>query len=486
MNCVDYFFENSASLEKDFILSGRENMSFRELYSKVNNLSAWLRKNIGEEKKIILLSPNNSFFIIAYLAIMRSGNTVVPLNPATEKDLFEYIAGQTERDLAFVATIVERRLKPDVKNIINENKLKEILEKDNLNRDGLNYDYPPNRLAQIIYTSGSTALPKGVMLSHKNLFANTSSIIEYLKLSDKDRMLVVLPFYYCYGLSLLHTHLRVGGSIVLNNNFMFLGSVLNDLKKYECTGFAGVPSHFQILLRKSDSFIKGDFPSLKYVTQAGGKLHTVFIEEFVNYFPKVKFFVMYGQTEATARLSYLPYEILKEKMGSIGKGIPGVKLDVFNSEGKPAAADEPGEIVAQGDNIMLGYFKDEKATKATLKDGWLFTGDLARKDEDGFIYHLARKKEIVKVGGKRVSLKEIEAVIVSMPGVVDCTVEPVEDEVLGEAIKATIVMNPGHKDISAMQVREFCSKKLASYKIPSAIVFEDKVKVNAAGKKVKQ
>ena len=339
-------------------------------------------------------------------------------------------------------------------------------------------------LAQIIYTSGSTALPKGVMLSHKNLIANTSSIVDYLQLNYADRMLVVLPFYYCYGLSLLHTHLRVGGSIVLNNNFMFLGSVLKDLKKYECTGFAGVPSHFQILLRKSDSFIHGYFPSLKYVTQAGGKLHTVFIEEFIKNFPQVKFFVMYGQTEATARLSYLPPEQLKDKMGSIGNGIPRVTLDVFNSEGKPAATDEPGEIVAKGDNIMLGYFKDEEATNAAIRDGWLFTGDLARKDEDGFIYHLARKKEIVKVGGKRVSLKEIEEVIVSMPGVVDCTVKSVEDPILGEAIKAIIVMNPEHKDITANQVREFCSKKLSPYKIPSVIDFEDKVKVNAAGKKV--
>lgn len=484
MNCVDYFFENSASLEKDFILSGRENVSITELHGKVNRLTAWLRKNAGQDKKIILLSPNSSFFIIAYLAIMRSGNVVVPLNPAIEKEGFEYIAEQIETDLAFVSSIVGRRLKPEVKAIVDENGLDEILEQNNIGEVKRNYDFDPDHLAQIIYTSGSTALPKGVMLSHKNLIANTSSIVDYLQLNYADRMLVVLPFYYCYGLSLLHTHLRVGGSIVLNNNFMFLGSVLKDLKKYECTGFAGVPSHFQILLRKSDSFINGYFPSLKYVTQAGGKLHTVFIEEFIKNFPQVKFFVMYGQTEATARLSYLPPERLKDKMGSIGNGIPRVTLDVFNSEGKPAATDEPGEIVAKGDNIMLGYFKDEEATNAAIRDGWLFTGDLARKDEDGFIYHLARKKEIVKVGGKRVSLKEIEEVIVSMPGVVDCTVKSVEDPILGEAIKAIIVMNPEHKDITANQVREFCSKKLSPYKIPSVIDFEDKVKVNAAGKKV--
>ncbi len=486
MNCVNYFFENSHGFHKDFILSGRENMSFADLNTKVNNLTGWIQKNIGAEKKIVLSAPNGSFFIIAYLAIMKSGNAVVPIDPAIEKEGFEYISKQIDAELAFIAAMVSKRLKPEIKKIIDEKELLEILNEDYTQDEINEYSFHENHLAQIIYTSGSTARPKGVMLSHKNLIANTESIVEYLELSEDERMLVVLPFYYCYGLSLLHTHLRVGGSIVLSNNFMFLGSVLNDLKKYNCTGFAGVPSHFQILLRKSDSFIKSDFPALKYVTQAGGKLHPVFMEEFVRYFPKVLFYVMYGQTEATARLSYLLPDRLKDKLGSIGKGIPGVTLDVFDSEGKQVKQGETGEIVAKGDNVMLGYFRDAEATNLTLKKGWLHTGDLAKKDEDGFIYHVARKKEIVKVGGKRVSLKEIEEVIVSMSGVIDCTVSPVEDSVLGEAIKATIVINKANNDITAVQVREYCSNKLAVYKVPSIIEFEDKVRVNAAGKKVQQ
>ena len=141
MNCVDYFFENSASLEKDFILSGRENVSITELHGKVNRLTAWLRKNAGQDKKIILLSPNSSFFIIAYLAIMRSGNVVVPLNPAIEKEGFEYIAEQIETDLAFVSSIVGRRLKPEVKAIVDENGLDEILEQNNIGEVKRNYDY---------------------------------------------------------------------------------------------------------------------------------------------------------------------------------------------------------------------------------------------------------------------------------------------------------------------------------------------------------
>jgi acyl-CoA synthetase (AMP-forming)/AMP-acid ligase II len=219
--------------------------------------------------------------------------------------------------------------------------------------------------------------------------------------------------------------------------------VISDLKKYRCTGFSGVPSHFQILIRKSKSFTKTDFPDLKYVTQAGGKLHDAFIREFVTAFPDKQFFVMYGQTEATARLSYLPPELVMEKIGSIGKGIPGVKLEVFNKNDTPVKIGEVGEIVARGDNVMIGYLNDPEGNKLTLQNAWLHTGDMAKKDKDGFIYLVARKKEIIKVGGKRISPKEIEEVIVSVPEVVDCTIEGIYDELLGEAIKAIVVLKDG-------------------------------------------
>ncbi len=482
MNCIDYLLPNNTNNGDLFVLGQRETLSFNDLKSQVASLAYYLKQEFGTGNKFILLSPNSNYFIICYLAIMKSENVVVPLNPSIEKDSLEFVKEQAEVKLAFITQVLQKQTLVSFENVWDENKVNRITEE---NIDYENHTiFNPNTLAQIIYTSGSTAMPKGVMISHKNIIANTSSIIEYLKLTDKDVMECVLPFFYCYGLSLLHTHLKVSGKIVLNNNFMFLGTVIKDLKKYNCTGFAGVPSHFQILLRISDSFKNEEFPDLRYVTQAGGKLHTVFIDEFRQAKPNTKFFVMYGQTEATARLSYLPPEKLNDKLGSIGKGIPGVELKVIDNNGNQIKTNEIGEIIAKGNNIMLGYFKDEKSTKETLKDDWLYTGDLAKIDEDGYIYHAARKKEIIKVGGKRVSPKEIEEVIVSIPGVVDCTIEAVSDEVLGEAIKAIIVKNKSHEELTEDKIKAFCSKSLSSYKIPHFIQFTSKVNVNASGKKI--
>ena len=195
---------------------------------------------------------------------------------------------------------------------------------------------------------------------------------------------------------------------------------------------------------------------------------------------------MYGQTEATARLSYLSPDLLEKKLGSLGKGIPDVELKVLDDKGERVQPGVVGEIVAHGDNVMLGYFKDEEETKNALKNGWLHTGDLATIDNDGFIYHAARKKEIIKVGGRRVSPKEIEEVIVGINGVIDCTIEAVSDEYLGEAIKAIVVMNKDYKEVTDVLIKEHCASKLASYKVPGVIEFKDNVDVNSAGKKVKK
>lgn len=486
MNAFDYFFEKTCDLEKPFLV-GRENMSHGELYTSSVHLASWLKKEFGSGRNILLLSPNNKFFLTAYFATIKSGNVCIPLDPNIEKENLEFISNLTKPVMIFMTREVERKTTIGEIRSVFPDTIDAIVNIDyDGGLSGREEDFDDNNCAEIIFTSGSTGVPKGVMISHRNLIANTESIITYLKLGQDDRMLVVLPFYYCYGLSLLHTHLRVGGSIVLNNSFIFIGGVIRDLVEHKCTGFAGVPSHFQILLRKSDNFKTTPFPDMRYVTQAGGKLAPIFIDEFRNSHPEITFIVMYGQTEATARLSYLPPELYESKKGSMGKGIPGVELKVVNEKGELIKPGETGEVIARGDNIMLGYFGDEEGTRSVIRNGWLYTGDLGTVDEDRYIYLTARKKEIIKVGGKRISPKEIEAVILEIPEVVDCTVEGVDDEIQGEALKATIVIRTDNgKEQMLERIKRHCTKHLALYKVPQIFELKEQLVISATGKKIK-
>lgn len=483
MNAFDYFFEKTADLDKLFLV-GKEDISFKKLFNSSLTLAYWLEKKVGRNKHIVLISVNNLFFITSYLAIIKSGNICIPLDPNIEKENFKYINELTNPSLIFITRDIEKKLALESnKCIFPETSFNPEFTGENL----IDKDFDREICAEIIFTSGSTGKPKGVMISHKNLIANTESIVEYLRLSKNDRMLVVLPFYYCYGLSLFHTHLRAGGSIVLNNSFIFLGSIIKDLKENKCTGFAGVPSHFQILLRKSESFKQTIFPDLKYVTQAGGKLASIFIDEFRSSFPEVKFIVMYGQTEATARLSYLPPELYEMKKGSMGRGIPGVELKVINEKEELVKPGETGEVIARGNNIMIGYFADEEGTGNTIRNGWLYTGDLGTVDKDGYIYLTARKKEIIKVRGKRISPKEIEAVILEIAEVIDCSVEGLDDEIEGETLKATVVIRKEAKNlVNKETIMAHCSKYLALYKIPQIYELREDLTISATGKKIKK
>ncbi len=487
MNVFDYFFLNSSNLKKELVLGTRETISYEDLYQNAVKLAGYIKVTFGENNNILVISENSVFFITVYLAIFKSGNVCVPLNPAIEPENLSNVISKTGSTLAFVSKRYLKKYEDFSFQKIDNDETNSIIEESNNQKivdDNVTFD--ENHLAEIIFTSGSMGEQKGVMLSHKNIIANTDSILEYLNLTSEDTIEVVMPFYYCYGLSLLHTHLRVGGSVVLNNSFIFIGSVLNDLNKYKCTGFAGVPSHFQILLRKTKDFKTTEFPTLKYVTQAGGKLHKAFIEEFITAFPKIDFYVMYGQTEATARLSYLPPDELKKKLGSIGRGIPGIELKVVNENGDLVKPGEDGEIIAKGSNIMTGYYKDEETTKQTIKNGWLHTGDIATVDEDGYIYIQSRQKEIIKVRGIRISPKEIEEVIVTYPGVIDCSIIAESDDITGESLKAVVFINDADRDdFSEEVIKQHCAEQLASHKIPQKVVFETKLAFNAAGKKSK-
>ena len=479
MNFVSYLLEKNRGHEKLFILGNHGTLTYAEFVKKLENVSSILFNRYGSRKKILLMADNTPFFIISYFSIISSGNIAILVETRISKTDLTQISETSSLSGALVQDKYCQFFEDSPFDIMNETILQEAGDKEFFLRP------PPavqdDDIAVIIFTSGSTGTKKGVMLTHKNLISNTGSIIEYLGLDETDRMCVVLPFFYCYGASLLHTHLRVGGSIVLNQK-PFLSSVINDIDNYQCTGFAGVPSTYQILINKT-RFLQLKFPSLRYFTQAGGQLPNRYIKILTEHFPEKKFYVMYGATEATARLSYLPPELVTIKMGSIGKGIPGVTLAVLNHTMTGVKPSEIGEIVAKGDNIMKGYYNDPEGTEAVLKNGWLYTGDLATVDDDGFIYVVGRSKNIIKSGGYRISPNEIENEILSLEKFNGCVVFGIPDEIMGEAVVAVIqAPNTGDQPHLYREIVAHCNKRLPSYKVPKKIFFIDEFPLNSSNK----
>jgi long-chain acyl-CoA synthetase len=478
MNFVRYLLETTRDPEKLFILGDHGTSSYADFIQKVEDTTSILFNRYGTMKKILLMADNTPFFIISYLSIIYSGNSAVLVETKIRKTDLTHIIDTGSLSGALVQGKYRPYFEDTPFDIMNESILKERGDKEF-------FPHPPDMqdddIAVIIFTSGSTGTKKGVMLTHKNLIANTDSIIEYLGLDETDRMCVALPFFYCYGASLLHTHLRAGGSIVLNQK-PFLGSVISDIDNYQCTGFAGVPSTYQILINKT-RFLQQKFPSLRYFTQAGGQLPNRYIKILTEHFPEKMIYIMYGATEATARLSYLPPEFISAKMGSIGKGIPGVTLAVLNHEMQPVKPSETGEILAKGDNIMKGYYNDPEGTEAVLKNGWLYTGDLATVDDDGFIYIVGRSKNIIKSGGYRISPMEIENEILSLEKFSGCVVFGIPDEIMGEAVVAVIQV-PGTVDRHDLsrQIVTHCNKRFPSYKVPKKIFLIDEFPLNSSNK----
>lgn len=268
-------------------------------------------------------------------------------------------------------------------------------------------------LALLLTTSGSTGSQKLVKISKRNIESNTKSIVNYLELTEEERPILALPMSYTYGLSIINTHLYVGACILLTSKKVMQKSFWDFFRRYEGTSFSGVPHTYEVL--EKIHFIKMDLPSLRTLTQAGGKLSRNLQELYGVYAQEhnVKFVVMYGQTEATARISYLPAEQCLSKIGSIGIPIPGGKLSLLDVEGRQITElDVEGELVYQGENVTMGYAQCiEDLAKGDERGGILYTGDMGRIDEDGYFYISGRRDRYIKVFGNRVSLDEIEGMI---------------------------------------------------------------------------
>jgi len=306
-------------------------------------------------------------------------------------------------------------------------------------------------LAALMATSGSTGTPRFIMVTHGNLIANTEAIIRSQRLANGERAMLILPINYCFGASIMHTHLYEGGSVVIDRRFMFPDKVLRAITQFSCTTFAGVPTVYNVLLRRSN-IRQIPLPSLKRFLQAGGALAPDRINEMRTTFRDIAFYVMYGQTEATARITCMEPERWEEKQGSVGRPLDNLTVSIVDEHGKPVETGQVGELLVKGPSICSGYFDNPEETHRVFSDGWLRTRDLAWQDEEGYLWIKGRKGSFFKMRGIRVSLPEVEAKVSAVPGVFECAAGAVEHPEAGEALVLFIVPDQG-SSIDTEEVR---------------------------------
>lgn len=374
-------------------------VTYKELAALADGFSKNFPKN---NNQLLLLAADNSLeAIVCYLAALRSSVPVI-LTPHDKPDTFENILNQ------FKPTVTCRPCNGDYKIELHpENESTKAIF--------------PTKLAVLLSTSGTTGSAKLVKLSEENINANAKSIMEYLQLDESERAIISLPMYYSYGLSVLNSHLSIGASLVLNDASVVEEIFWQRFNQHACTSFAGVPYSYELL--KRSGFENREIPSLRYFTQAGGKLPKELVEYYALLANKKgwRFFVMYGQTEATARMSYLPPDKVLSHMGSMGIAIPQGRFELIDEKGLPiTTTNQPGELIYHGPNVMMGYAtkREDLYDDSTLSE--LRTGDIAWCDNDGFYYISGRKSRFLKIFGNRIGLDDLESALRGLGYVTVC------------------------------------------------------------------
>ena len=502
---IHHFLENSAKTfpEKTAVITEKSRATYSQINSDANRLARLLLDyNVKDNDIVVLIMDNSIEYIISYYAVLKTGAAVVPFSNDLKPEAINHLF----RELAPKAVISSKKFERLLNACdLNSSTLQAMIIKDvsQSSQPGPKLDFPvipwselsnynnstnlnkpidEKQLASIIYTSGSSGIPKGVMLSHLNIKTNTDSICQYLHLTCDDIQMVVLPFFYVMGKSLLNTLFSAGGTIVINNKFAFPASVLNQMLEEKVTLFSGVPSTYAFLLNRSPlEAFKNKLTNLRCCTQAGGHMAASLKKKLIQVLPDhTDVCIMYGATEASARLTYLEPDQLENKIDSIGKPIPGVKIKILDQNNQEVLEGQTGELVASGKNIMLGYWKDPVTTAIALDENGYHTGDQGYIDENGFFFIKGRKDSLLKVGGHRINPQEIEDAVMETDLVVESAVIGVKDDLLGNKLIA--LATPKNKDINAIMILSKCSLLLPKYKMPAEIKLVTILPKNANGK----
>lgn len=438
--------------ERTAVVDRDTRLTYAALLERAEEIAAGLAaRGVETGDRVALVLSNSAEAAAAFYGAVLAGAVVVPINPAVKEGKRAWVIEDTGARTAVTA----------------EEELAAL-------RGGATPDGPdPDGLAAIVYTSGSTGRPKGVMVSHRTMTFLTGSIVDYLAMTEEDRVLSVLPLAFGYGLYQLITCTRVGATLVLERGITFPGRVVEVLEREEITALPGVPTVFGVLT-SLQGLAERELPHLRTVTNAGAALPEALVRTVRRTFPRARLFLMYGQTEAQ-RICYLPPGHVDERPTCVGVPIPGTELWIEHEDGSVAAPGEVGQLVVCGPHVMVGYWRDEESTQAKLRPGRtpderiLLTGDLFRADDDGLVNFVGRTDDIIKCRGEKVAPREVEEVLHHAPGVTEASVVGVDDPVLGQAVHAHVAGS----GLDPRALRRHCAAHLEDVAVPGRIVVHD-------------
>ncbi len=496
---VKDFLERSAERVpgKVALVHERRRLTYGELESLANRLASGLRElGVRHGDRVAVFMDNSVEAVISLFGALKAGAAFLMVNHTTKKDKLEYILNDCAAKVLLAqaprSSVVRELSCPCLQSVIvaggtgNEGPFidfDELVSGSSRTRPAL--PLIDLDLASIMYTSGSTGRPKGVMLSHLNMVSAAHSITTYLQNNEYDVIMDVLPLSFDYGLYQILMGFKIGGTVVLEKSFAYPYQIIDLMVKEEVTGFPGVPTLFAILLRLKDMG-SADLHALRYITNTAAALPRSHIARLRSLFPNVRIYSMYGLTECK-RVSYLPPEELDRRPNSVGRGMPNEEVYIVNEQGERVRPGEVGELVVRGSNVMLGYWNLPEETSRCLRPGRypgervFYTGDLFTMDEEGYLYFVARKDDIIKSGGEKVSPREIENLLYAHEAVVEAAVVGVPDEVLGQAVKAYVVVDHGTR-VTEKEILKYCAERLESYMIPRQVEIREALPKTSTGK----
>lgn len=494
MNIVELLTSTASRLPNQPVIHfKRTQLTYSELQTKVYNVAAGLKEQgIKKGMNVALMMTNRPEYIITYFAILANGGTVIPINPTFKEQEVTYIVNDSESEILIIEDaskqVVERAMDgfKTVKEIINYSDTKDerFLSWHQLDTSASISEIVPlheSDVAQIIYTSGTTGSPKGAMITHGNLNWMAITAAVYNQFVPSDRILCVLPLFHAYAkLQGFLAPIAHGCSIYLEERFHPV-ETLKAIAENEITVFLGVPTMYAFFAQVPHLVEQLDFSKLRTAGSGGASLPAELLHK-TNEWLGVDISEGYGLTESTVMLM-TTHRSLPKKVNSVGMPLPGIDLKVIDPEGNEVALREVGEIIFRGPNMMKGYYKKPDETANTIKDGWLYTGDLAYRDEDGYHFIVDRKKDIIIRGGFNIYPREIEELLYQHPAVVECSVIGRPDPVFGEKTVAYVVTKDA--GLTEEAVRNYCKEKLAEYKVPDYIRFIEEIPKSGTGKILK-